>query len=119
MNKMPHDAEELKSAPPTGWTTKIEQTLMRSMSFTEFEMTSHPLIFLTVVSTSDIDHVACMNELSSAHHVPSCFSTVHTLDLISSHLHLLVRDNMTQMFIVSTCCFMICPLPLMLTVQLY
>lgn len=76
MAKMPRDPEELKLSPPSGWSSKIEQTLMRSMSFTEYEMTSHPIIFLTVVATTDVDHVGCMNELSSNHHVPSCFSTV-------------------------------------------
>jgi hypothetical protein len=76
MNKLPRSPEDLKASPPSGWAPKIEQTLMRSMSFTEFEMSSHPLIFLTVVSTSDIDHIACMHELSSTHHVPPCFGTV-------------------------------------------
>lgn len=47
---------------------------MRSMSFSEFEMMSQPLILLTVISTTEIDPVAAMVELASVHHTPACYS---------------------------------------------
>lgn len=60
---------------------------MRSLAFSEFEMTSHPLIFLTVVASSDVDHVGCMQELSSSHHIPSCFNTVRNFNIDSFHFY--------------------------------
>jgi len=48
---------------------------MRSLSFSEYEMISHPLLLLTVVSTSDADPVGAMQELSSLHHMPAVFTT--------------------------------------------
>lgn len=48
---------------------------MRSLSFSEYEMISHPLLLLIVVSTSDVDPVGAMQELSSSHHVPAVFTT--------------------------------------------
>lgn len=79
MNKLPVDFEELKSAPPSGWTHNIEQRVIRSSSFSEYEMISQPLCILTVVSTADLDPVACMQELCSAHHAPGGFKTVRIL----------------------------------------
>lgn len=64
---------------------------MRSMSFTEYEMTSHPIIFLSVVASTDVDHAGCMQELSSPHYVPSCFSTVW---LLLSDFSSIYRDSM-------------------------
>mmetsp|Transcript_14452 Transcript_14452/g.21723 ORF Transcript_14452/g.21723 Transcript_14452/m.21723 type:complete len:1460 (-) Transcript_14452:198-4577(-) len=92
IEKLPHTPDELKSSPPSGWTSKIEQTLMRSMSFSEFEMSSHPLIFLTVVASSDVDHIACMHELSSVHHLPACFGTGQ-YDPDIHRVYLLLHDN--------------------------
>lgn len=37
-------------------------------------MISQPMVILTVVATSDIDPVAAMQELTSMHHTPACFS---------------------------------------------
>ena len=48
---------------------------MRLLSFSEFEMISQPFAIITVVATTDVQHVACMQELASAHHVPPCFSS--------------------------------------------
>ena len=39
------------------------------------EMISHPVILLLVVATSDIEPVACMQELVSVHHTPHCLTT--------------------------------------------
>lgn len=49
LNRLSSSPAELKGSPPTVWTDKVEQIVMRSMSFSEFEMMSHPLILLTVV----------------------------------------------------------------------
>ena len=76
MKKLPLNFEELKSAPPSGWGHEIEQRILRGASFSEFEMMSQPLCILTVVSTADIDPVACMQELCSAHHAPPGFKSV-------------------------------------------
>lgn len=74
--RVPATTAELKAAIPTAWSPRLEQLLIRSMSFSEYEMISHPVILLTVVSTSDPDPVACMQELASYHHTPPCLSTV-------------------------------------------
>lgn len=73
---MPGSMAELRAVPPNAWTPAIEQLAMRSFSFAEYEMMSCPLILLTVVATTDIDHVAAIQELSSQHHMPACFSSV-------------------------------------------
>jgi hypothetical protein len=74
---LPTSVSELRSDPPSGWTNKIEQLVLRSMSFSEFEMISNPYVLLTVVSTADADPVAAMQELASIHHTPACFSNGH------------------------------------------
>lgn len=71
---LPNNIAELKVSPPNGSNSKIEDYFMRSMSFSEFEMISQPLILMTVISTSDVDPVACMQELTSLHHTPPGFS---------------------------------------------
>lgn len=76
MTKLPLNFEELTGAPPSGWTHDVEQRITRSCSFSEFEMVSQPICILTVVSTSDTDPVACMQELCSPHHLPKGFKTV-------------------------------------------
>ena len=74
--KFPANMSELKAAPPHAWTHEIEHIVSRSMSFSEYEMSSHPIVLLTVVSTTDYDVVACMQEISSHHHTPQCLMTV-------------------------------------------
>ena len=54
-------------------------------------MFSNPLIILSVISTSDIDHVACMQELISSHHSPSCYSTGQ-YDPSIHRIYLLLHD---------------------------
>lgn len=53
----------------------MEQIVVRSMSFSEYEMLSHPYTYLAVVATTDVDHVACMQELASPHHTPTCMNS--------------------------------------------
>lgn len=92
MARMPSNAQELKSAMPTAWSPLLEQIITRSASFGEFEMISHPVIILTVVSTSDYDPVACMQELSSTHHSPDSF-TNGQYDPDMHRVFLLIHDS--------------------------
>lgn len=91
--RLPANASELKSQSPTAWTPQIEQVLCRSMSFSEYEMLSHPIVVITAVSTTDFDVVACMQEMVSYHHVPSIMSAgqyetdVHRVFLIVHDPH--------------------------------
>jgi hypothetical protein len=78
IHDVPSNVSELKANPPSAWTPKLEQILSRSMSFTEYEMLSHPVMLLTVVSTTERDAVSAMQELASPHHVPQCFQNVRS-----------------------------------------
>ena len=55
INKLPQDVRDVNFTPPSGMSPYIEQLLIRSMSFSEFEMTSHPVLCLLVVSSDDPD----------------------------------------------------------------
>lgn len=90
--KMPSKKSELKNCPPNAWTPTVEQIVMRSISFSEFEMASHPLVMLSVIATTDIDPVSCMLELSSVHHLPGCFSTGQ-YDPVIHRVYLILHDN--------------------------
>ena len=92
ITKLPHSPLEVRQSAPSGWSPLIEQTLMRSMSFTEYEMNSHPLVFLTVISTEDVDPIACMQELTSHQHIPACYSTGQ-YDPNIHRVYLLLHDN--------------------------
>ena len=94
MSKLPQNVGELKASTPSAWTSKMEAIAMRLQAFNEWEMTSHPYIILTVVATSDIDHVLCMQELASMHHTPISVqngqydpSTVHRLFILLHDAH--------------------------------
>jgi hypothetical protein len=78
IHDVPSNVSELKANPPSAWTPKLEQILSRSMSFTEYEMLSHPVMLLTVVSTTERDAVSAMQELASPHHVPPGFQNVRS-----------------------------------------
>lgn len=86
--RLPANIAELKNQSPTAWTPQIEQVICRSMSFSEYEMLSHPIAIITAVSTTDFDVVACMQEMVSYHHVPSIMTAgqyetdVHRIFLI-------------------------------------
>lgn len=71
---LPNSSSEIKAGPPNAWTSNVEQIVMRSLSFSEYEMISQPIVLMMVVSTSDVDPVAAMMELASMHHTPSCLS---------------------------------------------
>jgi hypothetical protein len=75
ITRLPNSVSELKANPPCAWSPAVDQIFMRMTSFTEQEMISQPLLILTVVATSDIDHVACLQELSSPHHTAASFSS--------------------------------------------
>ena len=68
---LPANVDILKASSPTGWSAKVGDLMLRSMSFNECEMISNPLVIMTVVSSMDIDPIACMQELASPHHTPS------------------------------------------------
>ena len=74
--KLPASLTELKAYCPSAWTPELEQIVTRSMSFSEYEMLSHPIVVLTAVATTDYDVVACMQEIVSHHHTPQCLTTV-------------------------------------------
>ena len=89
----PANLVELKATPPTAWGPRAEQIVLRSMAFSEFEMLSHPVILLTVVATTDVDPVACMQELASVHHTPSCLSSgQYDIDSVQ-RVYLLIHDT--------------------------
>ena len=48
LSRLPFNSAELKANPPSAWSPAMDQIFMRSMSFTEYEMTSHPILILTV-----------------------------------------------------------------------
>lgn len=77
MARMPSTVGELKASVPSAWTTKMEQVVSHSMAFSEYEMISQPIVLLLVVSTSDSDPIACMQELCAQHHLPACLATVN------------------------------------------
>jgi hypothetical protein len=89
----PTSLSELKTTPSTAWGPRAEQIVLRSMAFSEFEMLSHPVILLTVVATTDVDPVACMQELASVHHTPSCLSSgQYDADSVQ-RVYLLIHDT--------------------------
>lgn len=55
-------------------------------------MISHPVVLLLVVATTDVDPVACMQELASVHHMPQCMISGQ-YDKDSVHkVYLLIHD---------------------------
>ena len=68
-------ARGLAEGGTTGWSQKVEDGFISSMAHSEACMTSQPSGLLAVVSTADVDPVACMQELLSAHHAPPCMSS--------------------------------------------
>ena len=72
--------EQLANAehiPPTSWNNKLEKVMfMRTLSFSEYEMISNPLLMLNVVATSEYDPVASMQELLSSNYIPTTFNSV-------------------------------------------
>lgn len=91
MNRLPSCLRELESLPPSAWTTTLEKLVMRSMSFNECEMISHPILILTVVSTTEIDTIAAMQELSSNRHNPICMMNGQ-YDTDIDRVYLLLHD---------------------------
>ena len=88
----------MKSSPPSAWNNRqTEQIISRLISFSEYEMTSHPHLILTVVATSDTDPVNAMHELISAHHIPSNLISTGQYDpSIVQRLYILLHDNTDQ-----------------------
>jgi hypothetical protein len=85
---------ELKASPPSSWTSKIEKIITHMLSFSEYEMASHPHLILTVVATSDIDHAATMQELVSATYTPSNLISTGQYDpSIVQRVYILLHDH--------------------------
>ena len=58
---------ELKSNPPSALTSTLENVILRSASFQDFDMLSHPVIIMTVVSSSEPNPLQKLQELSQQH----------------------------------------------------
>jgi hypothetical protein len=91
LNRLSSNVAELKNEPPTSWTRDTEQIFARSMSFTECDMISHPVVHLTIVATSDANPVAAMQELSSMHHAPQS-TTNGQYDMNIHKVYILLED---------------------------
>jgi hypothetical protein len=79
LQKLPSNPVELVTSQqhrPTSWTLDIESILLRSMSFSEAECMSTPIAILFAVSSTDYDHMACLQELTMAHNSPISFKNV-------------------------------------------
>ena len=59
----------------------------------ETEMISHPIILLLAVATSDVDPVACMQELASVHHAPQCLISGQYDNDAVQRVYVLVHDT--------------------------
>ena len=55
-------------------------------------MISHPVVLLLVVATTDVDPVACMQELASVHHVPQCMVSGQYDKEAVQKVYLLIHD---------------------------
>ena len=61
---------------PSAWTADIESIFIRCMSFSDVESLSAPIAIIYAVALNDYDPIACFEELSSAHYLPSSFKNV-------------------------------------------
>lgn len=59
-------------------------------------MLSHPVVLLLVVATSDVDPVACMQELASVHHTPLCLTSGQYDNDSVQRVYLLVHDTYSK-----------------------
>lgn len=59
-------------------------------------MLSHPVVLLLVVATTDVDPVACMQELASVHHTPSCLTSGQYDGDSVQRVYLLIHDNQSK-----------------------
>ena len=62
----------LRNTPLLGGVAKLKKIMMRSMSFNEAEMMSAPLMVMAVVSSSDPDPLAALEDLVYGNHMPAC-----------------------------------------------
>jgi hypothetical protein len=92
LDKLPFDYEDLKISPPSGWSHDVEQLLLRSASFCEFEMISQPVLLLTVVSTSDEDPLTAMQDLCHMNYAPAGIRSGH-YDPDIQRVYLILHDN--------------------------
>jgi hypothetical protein len=58
------------------------------MSFSDAESISTPIAIIYAVSTTDLDHIACLEELASGHHTPEGFKDVRTAPYISLYFYI-------------------------------
>jgi hypothetical protein len=59
-------------------------------------MLSHPVVLLLVVATSDVDPVACMQELASVHHTPLCLTSGQYDNDSVQRVYVLVHDTYSK-----------------------
>lgn len=59
-------------------------------------MLSHPVVLLLVVATTDVDPVACMQELASVHHTPPCLTSGQYDGDSVQRVYLLIHDNQSK-----------------------
>jgi hypothetical protein len=59
-------------------------------------MLSHPVVLLLVVATSDVDPVACMQELASMHHTPLCLTSGQYDNDSVQRVYVLVHDTYSK-----------------------
>ena len=60
----------------TPWYSAYRRELHRVLRCMEHEQFDHPVGLLLVVSTSNVDPIACFQELTSPHHLPVPFHNV-------------------------------------------
>ena len=61
---------------PSAWSADIESIFFRCISFSDVESLSAPVAIIYAVSLNDFDPVACFEELSSTHYIPSSLKNV-------------------------------------------
>lgn len=93
ISRLSADAGELRAAPTTGWNEDVEKAVMHSMSFSESDMLSHPLILLYAVATTDVDPLQSIQTLSSKSYLPQCFTSVRRLCVAMSLFSVFTRRD--------------------------
>lgn len=71
IGSLPGDVPELRHVKPSAWSNKLENIMMHSMAFSEYELLSHPLVLLMAVATNDPDPLAAMQQLTAKNRNPT------------------------------------------------
>ena len=67
LESLPMTVDELNANPPSALSQILENVILRSGSFQDFDMISHPIIIMTVVSSSEPNPLAKLQELAHSH----------------------------------------------------